>query len=147
MHFIAFFQNKFSTARLTCLGRKKNKFESESPRLLCFLKWIYICTYIPGPSSWVPNWLSRSVNSTFFLGFKKGTRLGRCCPFCRRGRRVDRETKEEVRFFAWRNETGRVRETPKVFFKGGGALRSLRIHTLPDSSRFDGPNPIPTIGL
>ena len=24
---------------------------------------------------------------------------------------------------------------------------TLRIHTLPDSSRFDGPNPIPTIGL
>ena len=29
----------------------------------------------------------------------------------------------------------------------GQKLGTLRIHTLPDPSRFDGPNPIPTIGL
>ena len=35
----------------------------------------------------------------------------------------------------------------KLMEMGGEIDTSLSIHTLPGSSKFDGPNPIPTIGL
>jgi len=63
----------------------------------------------------------------------------------------DHWSEKNVKNMLFLMDTPSVKKPPKTYAETPPNpkqnIDTLRIHTLPDSSRFDGPNPIPTIGL